>query len=876
MVYSQPLGNNSLSASVGLAVAAQSFDQDQTHNDVSASQGGTGIYTVAESSKSSLLSISPASLFLDSIHTGMPSLTTTKPMVERPLLVGSYAESTHYNEYSSIPVWTSSCNRTLLPSCTFSCQSHPSTFLAATASVGQCGGSEPVEPHPRPLVGLETPIRSPLQSSSLSSKLMELLKKGKLAQKQELISGKQGVNIESKWQRKGMQNDPTTLSSCDGAASSVTLTDTLATVSCNSTTSNADSCYTLQASDCVKHSFNRRQEVASRQSCNPDESFSALSVIEPTQSMIGDASNSMLGSRTLSFSNPNIQQSKRQIAINSCLESTVLQSAQESYLSICGAKSTALCNHIEHITTIHNARHSNTRVASSADSHAPLLGTECLSHTSGSENDAQAFCPNGSREHTQSLLYHSDEINLADDQRISTRTSHVATGMLVSEPIPSINDPMTALRYYSNPLTTSSTTSGTVIHLPSASTHTQSHSTELYRPHNPTKGFAFRPIPEQVVELHNWDDSSTNESFSDNSVYSENERKSLTHLITATHREAASSSLPTYSSRPIAHPSIFGSGFHGSAQTTSSTTFHNSYSDPIACVAYSMSQSVLPHTGNYQMPNLSSAIVMDNSTVEDSTWSTASYGSSRSHSALKPQWKEATDPVSRQKVYIDSATGKCFSQKPTQFTSSQIDDTVARETLLGKRTDTLHSITSTTSSLGQFSSSSLGAPPLRAAPHLSHDFSPLLPRPKHQRTSFSQNSVSLTQNSSISNFVAEHMSERAVDSKWRNDDELSQLRISQLNEPSSVARLLETWENPTFQPGHEVRVLISMTLWGRAWASVLHNIKSTKIIDCSTECIVELQVLADHTCCVGRPNSIPMKQRHWLRRHTALFIAHPL
>ena len=630
-VYSQQAAvdqNYFLSSSAKVAVATQLLDPEQTHADISAIESSGEICSTAQSGKASL----PASLppfFPNSLPASsysMPSVTVAEPVVGSALSVRLAALS---GEYSNAPVSTSNCNRTLLPNyaCTYSCQSHPSTQLTATASFGR---NEAREAHSRPLVGLSTPVRSPLQSSSLSAKLMKLLKKGKLADKEESTGGAQVVrksNTESeltgRLRSEGMQNDHQSLvansaplnssasSSCDCAASSVALIGTIPIVSSSSTSSNASNYCSFQVSDCSQRSESSFSSLNRRQPSSPDASSNAVSLVEPTVDQT-----SMLDSGIFSFSDPSIEPSRE---YNGESKYTVVQS---SHLSVCEAKSTALCNDPE---PIENADHSSTHDACSSDRCTNILAPECHSHDHrlGSETNARAFNQYGSLEHPK-YMYHSE--------------------------------------------------------------------------------------------------------------------------------------------------------------------------------VYSTSQSVFPRTGSYQMPDLSSA-----------SWIDSTYGSSQSHSVSKPQWKEATDPISRQKVYIESATGKCLSQKPTSSThfttSHEMDSTAGREESLRKRTHTLHS---TAPTLGQCSSSSLGAPPLRAAPHLSHNFSPLLPRPKQQRTSFLRDSradVSQTE-SDVSSLVAEVVTSRsnecAVDSKWRNDDELSQLKISQMNEPSSVARLLENWENPTFQPGHEV------------------------------------------------------------------------
>ena len=397
MVYSQQAAvnqNDFLSASARLAVAAQLLDQGETHADISATESSGGLYSTARSGNSSL-PVNAATLFQNSLHasrSNMPTLTVAEPVVGGALSVGSDALS---NEYSSAPESTSNCNRTLLPNstCTYSCQGHPSILPTATASGGR---NEAREARSRPLVGLGTPVRSPLQSSSLSSKLMKLLKKGKLADKQESTSGAQAVrksNVQSKLtgelQREGTQNELESLET---------------TVSCNLTSSDADNCRRLQVSDCSQSSFcsslSRRQP---RGSSNPAASFSAVSRVEPTQSAINQTS--MLHSGIFSSSDPNsspnVEQSQVYTNESGCFESMVVQSAHPS---ICEAKCTALCSNTEPTLTVENASHSNT------DDYTVALAPESLLHRSGSENSAQVFNQYGSQEHPQLMLCHSDEI----------------------------------------------------------------------------------------------------------------------------------------------------------------------------------------------------------------------------------------------------------------------------------------------------------------------------------------------------------------------------------------------------------------------------------------------------------------------------------
>ncbi len=205
----------------------------------------------------------------------------------------------------------------------------------------------------------------------------------------------------------------------------------------------------------------------------------------------------------------------------------------------------------------------------------------------------------------------------------------------------------------------------------------------------------------------------------------------------------------------------------------------------------------------------------------------------------RPLWKAVRDPATGRNVFIHSITGMSSSEKPpTESTletatlkdsgfSSMIDDTNLSEDSTSRAVSQLAgdmecSLSSGTTFHSSFSTSSpagstLGAAPLRAAPHLSHDFDPLMPRPKHLRTKFDNSSNSALSSNDVAASTTVHVSRLASsldevvgESKWRSSGELRQLRDSQPeNDYCSLEKLLETWENPTFKPGHEVRNSVS-------------------------------------------------------------------
>ena len=232
--------------------------------------------------------------------------------------------------------------------------------------------------------------------------------------------------------------------------------------------------------------------------------------------------------------------------------------------------------------------------------------------------------------------------------------------------------------------------------------------------------------------------------------------------------------------------------------------------------------------------------VCSNSTTE-STRSQDQYSLDYGHSQLsvsnKTQWKETIDPATGRTVYMHRNTGKCTTEKPAslmeEYTSCpetegiHLQDNCSTDISLGvslAATDSMNNSTdsyrSSSDAQAHCNVSTLGAKPLRAAPHLSHDFSSFLPRPKHQRilsTSLSSTPSSpegeTTTTSVVRGFLNKHVEQKSgcgneAGSKWRHDFELKQLEQTQHksshDETCSVASLLEGWENPTFQAGHEV------------------------------------------------------------------------
>ena len=137
--------------------------------------------------------------------------------------------------------------------------------------------------------------------------------------------------------------------------------------------------------------------------------------------------------------------------------------------------------------------------------------------------------------------------------------------------------------------------------------------------------------------------------------------------------------------------------------------------------------------------------------------------------AISSIWKEKIDPRTAKKVYVHSRTGMCRSSKPEHHT-----DSVAA----GRSLDMHH----TEPSEAQVEpSSSYGAKPSAAAPHLSFDFQQFLP-PSSKRLRLSHS-----------------VSDRAV-----ADDEALGSGEEREGGETSFQRLFRSWKNPVFLPGQEV------------------------------------------------------------------------
>ena len=248
---------------------------------------------------------------------------------------------------------------------------------------------------------------------------------------------------------------------------------------------------------------------------------------------------------------------------------------------------------------------------------------------------------------------------------------------------------------------------------------------------------------------------------------------------------------------------------------------------------------------NSRLSSTSDNLYVYSISTTESTRSQDQYSLDYGHSQLSvsnmSQWKETIDPATGRRVYMHRSTGKCTTEKPaslmeeytscTETEGMPLQNNCSTDISLGVNLTATDSMNNSTDSCGSTSNaqahhnvSTLGAKPLRAAPHLSHDFSSFLPRPKHQRvlstrlssTPSSPEGETAT-SSVVRGFLNKHAEQKSgcgneADSKWRHDFELKQLEQTQYqsshDETCSVATLLEGWENPTFQAGHEVCAIV--------------------------------------------------------------------
>ena len=174
------------------------------------------------------------------------------------------------------------------------------------------------------------------------------------------------------------------------------------------------------------------------------------------------------------------------------------------------------------------------------------------------------------------------------------------------------------------------------------------------------------------------------------------------------------------------------------------------------------------------------------------------------------QWRETRDPLTGVTVYVHNATGNCIREKPARPSPASV------------------------SSSDNHISISFGQRPHKAALHLTHDVSHLLPLPKNPAfvpvvaepkpvmstgIDWDSDMVNCGKDNS---FVSELV--RGSASKWRDMSELRQvLSESGGEEQSSVGEggkglggeieaLFSSWQNPAFAAGDRVSLVLICTL----------------------------------------------------------------
>lgn len=146
-------------------------------------------------------------------------------------------------------------------------------------------------------------------------------------------------------------------------------------------------------------------------------------------------------------------------------------------------------------------------------------------------------------------------------------------------------------------------------------------------------------------------------------------------------------------------------------------------------------------------------------------------------------WKEKIDPRTAKAIYIHSKTGNCRTSKPDNYAEGSQDSLAVMDT------------TNQSGSIVQEElSTSYGARPITAAPHLSFDFEHFLPpSAKQLRLSDSAASHGILSLCSVSSGAGD---DGDKESRRREED-------CEDEEPSFHS-LLRSWKNPAFLPGEEV------------------------------------------------------------------------
>ena len=161
----------------------------------------------------------------------------------------------------------------------------------------------------------------------------------------------------------------------------------------------------------------------------------------------------------------------------------------------------------------------------------------------------------------------------------------------------------------------------------------------------------------------------------------------------------------------------------------------------------------------------------------------------------RPIWVQRTDPLTRRKIYVHTISGNTSSAKPPELACD--DGTVCSGIVLGPR-PTLPPSSRRATSSGPAGSTHCVTATIAAAPHLTHSFTPFVPRDKTTRHPLSCLDEGVEMGPCSSEQGSLHW---FSPSKWR-EDRLHDV-AGQVPSSSTVPLLLQNWENPAFGPSKE-------------------------------------------------------------------------